>query len=214
MTENNTPPSDSDQQGGESQQKKPAHSGLAGRIAGQFINTPVTPMLFIAALCIGLLGLLFTPRQEDPQISVPLIDIFVQYPGASVGQVETLVTNPLERIMKEIPGVRHIYSASMRDSAIVTVRFYVGEDMGESIVKVHDKLQSNLDRMPPDVKMPLVKPVSVDDVPVVTVTLWSKQVEDDQLRVLAHDVLQALGTVPTRVKVLWSGDGLSRYVLM
>ncbi|MEJ1353657.1 MAG: efflux RND transporter permease subunit [Candidatus Sedimenticola sp. (ex Thyasira tokunagai)] len=200
MTENNNPPSDSNQQGGESQQKKPAHSGLAGRIAGQFINTPVTPMLFIAALCIGLLGLLFTPRQEDPQISVPLIDIFVQYPGASVGQVETLVTNPLERIMKEIPGVRHIYSASMRDSAIVTVRFYVGEDMGESIVKVHDKLQSNLDRMPPDVKMPLVKPVSVDDVPVVTVTLWSKQVEDDQLRVLAHDVLQALGTVPNTGK--------------
>ncbi len=170
--------------------------GLSGRIAGQFINTPVTPMLFIAAVCIGLLGLLFTPRQEDPQISVPLIDVFVQYPGASVGQVETLVTNPLERIMKEIPGVRHIYSASMRDAAIVTVRFFVGEEMGASIVKVHDKLQSNLDRIPPDVKMPLVKPVSVDDVPVVTVTLWSKHVEDDQLRALAHDVLQELGTVP------------------
>ena len=157
-------------------------------------------MLFIAAMCIGIMGLLFTPRQEDPQISVPLIDIFVQYPGASVDQVETLVTNPLERIMKEIPGVRHIYSASMRDAAIVTVRFFVGEEMGASIVKVHDKLQSNLDRIPPDVKMPLVKPVSVDDVPVVTVTLWSDEVEDDQLRALAHDILQELGTVPNTGK--------------
>lgn len=170
--------------------------GLAGRIARAFINTPVTPMLLMGALCIGLLGLLFTPRQEDPQISVPMIDVFVQYPGASAGQVESLVTEPLERIMKEIPGVRHVYSATMRGAAIVTVRFFVGEEMGASIVKVHDKLQSNLDKMPPDVNMPLVKPVSVDDVPVVTVTLWSREVGDGQLRTLALDVLQEFGSVP------------------
>ncbi|MEA3275302.1 MAG: efflux RND transporter permease subunit [Pseudomonadota bacterium] len=169
--------------------------GLAGRIARAFINTPVTPMLLIGALFIGLIGLFFTPRQEDPQISVPMIDIFVQYPGASAKQVESLVTEPLERIMKEIPGVRHVYSATLRGAAIVTVRFYVGEEMGASIVKVHDKLQSNLDKMPPDVKMPLVKPVSVDDVPLVTVTLWSKEVTDAQLRTLALDVLQDLGSV-------------------
>jgi len=174
--------------------------GLAGRIARAFINTPVTPMLLIGALCIGLLGLLFTPRQEDPQISVPMIDVLVQYPGASAPQVESLVTEPLERIMKEIPGVRHVYSATMRGSAIVTVRFFVGEDMGESIVKVHDKLQSNLDKMPPDVRMPLVKPVSVDDVPVVTATLWSREVPDSQLRVLALDVLQELGAIPNTGK--------------
>jgi multidrug efflux pump subunit AcrB len=174
----------------------PLRLGLAGRIARAFINTPVTPMLLIGALCLGLIGLFFTPRQEDPQISVPMIDLFVQYPGASAKQVESLVTEPLERIMKEIPGVRHVYSATMRGSAIVTVRFYVGEEMGASIVKVHDKLQSNLDKMPPDVRMPLVKPVSVDDVPVVTVTLWSKEVSDAQLRTLALDVLQELGSVP------------------
>ena len=149
-------------------------------------------MLLIGALFIGILGLLFTPRQEDTQISVPMIDIFVQYPGASAKQVESLVTEPLERIMKEIPGVRHVYSATMRGAAIVTVRFLVGEDMGESIVKVHDKLQSNMDKMPPDVQMPLVKPVGVDDVPVVTITLWSKEVEDSQLRTLGLDVLQEL----------------------
>jgi multidrug efflux pump subunit AcrB len=174
--------------------------GFSGRVARMFINTPVTPMLLIGALCIGLVGLLFTPRQEDPQISVPMIDIFVQYPGAAAKQVETLVTQPLERIMKEIPGVRHVYSATMRGAAIVTVRFEVGEDMGASIVKVHDKLQSNMDRMPPDVRPPLVKPMSVDDVPVVTLTLWSEEVEDSQLRSLALDVLQDLGSLPNTGK--------------
>ena len=152
-------------------------------------------MLLLGCLCIGLIGLFFTPRQEDPQISVPMIDLFVQYPGASAQQVESMVTESLERIMMEIPGVRHVYSATQRGSAVVTVRFYVGEDMGESIVKVHDKLQSNLDKMPPDVQMPLVKPVSVDDVPVVTATLWSEDVGDAQLRTLALDVLQELGAV-------------------
>ncbi|MEE4660266.1 MAG: efflux RND transporter permease subunit, partial [Halieaceae bacterium] len=169
--------------------------GLAGRIARAFINTPVTPMLLIGALCIGVMGLLFTPRQEDPQISVPMVDLFVQYPGATAQQVESLVTEPLERIMKEMPGVRHVYSATMRGQAIVTVRFLVGEDMGESIVKVHDKLQSNMDKIPPDVSMPLVKPVGVDDVPVVTATLWSDEVDDSQLRTLSLDVLQELGEV-------------------
>ncbi|MFZ0791505.1 MAG: efflux RND transporter permease subunit, partial [Chromatiaceae bacterium] len=161
-----------------------------------FINTPVTPMLLMACMCLGLMGLFFTPRQEDPQISVPMIDIFVQYPGASAEQVESLVTEPLERIIMEIPGVEHTYSATQRGAAMVTVRFYVGEDMGESIVKVHDKLQSNMDRIPPDVRMPLVKPVSVDDVPVVAVTLWSREVPDSQLRTLALDVLQRLGSMP------------------
>ena len=169
--------------------------GIAGRTARTFITSPVTPMLLIAALLVGLMGLVFTPRQEDPQISVPMIDIFVQYPGASAEQVASLVTEPLERIMSEIPGVRHTYTATERGQAMVTVRFLVGEEMGESIVKVHDKLQSNLDKMPPNVQMPLVKPVAVDDVPVVTVTLWSDDVDDGSLRILALDLLQRLGSV-------------------
>ena len=104
--------------------------GIAGRIARTFITSPVTPMLLIAALLVGLMGLVFTPRQEDPQISVPMVDIFVQYPGASAEQVASLVTDPLERIMSEIPGVRHTYTATERGQAMVTVRFLVGEDMG------------------------------------------------------------------------------------
>ena len=174
--------------------------GIAGNTARQFINSPVTPLLMFAFLAIGILGLMFTPRQEDPKISVPMVDVFVQYPGASAEQVTSLVTEPMERLLSEIPGVRHVYSATQRGASIVTVRFKVGEDLGASIVKVHDKLQSNLDLIPPGVSMPLVKPVGIDDVPIVTLTLWSKLeeggVDDGTLRTLAFDVLQYLESVP------------------
>jgi multidrug efflux pump subunit AcrB len=170
--------------------------GIAGRIANGFIDSPITPLVMVAALFIGLLGLMFTPRQEDPEISVPMVDVMVQYPGASAEQVTSLVTEPLERIMSEIPGVRHVYSTSQRGQAIVIVRFKVGEPLGPSIVKVHDKLQSNLDKIPPGVSMPLVKPKGINDVPVVTVTLSSESVDDAALRTLGVDVLQRLREVP------------------
>ena len=170
--------------------------GIAGRLTRQFINSPVTPLLMMAFLAIGFLGLVFTPRQEDPKISVPMVDIYVQYSGASAAQVTSLVTDPLERLMSEIPGVRHVYSATQRGSSIVTVQFIVGEDLGQSIVKVHDKVQSNMDMIPPGVSMPLVKPVGIDDVPIVSVTLWSKDIADDMLRTLSLDVLQRLEEVP------------------
>ena len=170
--------------------------GIAGRLTSQFINSPVTPLLMMAFLAIGFLGLIFTPRQEDPKISVPMVDIYVQYAGASAAQVTSLVTDPLERLMSEIPGVRHVYSATQRGNSIVTVQFIVGEDLGQSIVKVHDKVQSNLDMIPPGVSMPLVKPVGIDDVPIISVTLWSKDIADDMLRTLSFDVLQRLEEVP------------------
>jgi multidrug efflux pump subunit AcrB len=173
-----------------------AHSlGIAGRTARLFITSPVTPMILIVSLLVGLIGLFFTPRQEDPQISVPMIDVFVQYPGASADQVSSLVTEPLERLMLELTGVRHTYTATERGRAMVTVRFKVGEDMGVSIVKVRDKILSNMDKIPPDVKPPLIKPVSVDDVPIVTLTLWSKDVDDGALRMLSLDLLQRIGEV-------------------
>ena len=175
--------------------KEPPRLGLAGNMANLFIDSPLSPLLLMASLFIGILGLLFTPRQEDPEISVPMIDLFVTYPGASSEQVAALAIEPLERIMSEIPGVKHVYSASERGQGIVTVRFEVGEPLGPSIVKVHDKLQSNLDKMPPGVAMPLVKPKGIDDVPVVTVTLWSNQVDDAALRTLAFDVMQRLKEV-------------------
>ena len=171
------------------------HLGIAGRIANVFIDSPITPLLMAAMLFMGLLGLVFTPRQEDPQISVPMIDIFVQYPGASADQVSSLATEHLERILSEIPGIKHVYSATSRGQAVVTVRFKVGEELGPSIVKVHDKIQSNMDKIPPGVSMPLVKPKGIDDVPVVTVTLWSGGVDDSVLRSLGLDVLQRLQEV-------------------
>jgi len=169
--------------------------GVAGRIATTFINTPVTPMLLVATLLIGLMGLYFTPRQEDPQLSVPMIDIYLSYPGTSSEQVESLVTEPFERLMSEIPGIRHVYSATERGQAIVTIQFKVGEDLGESILKVRDKYHANMDKMPPNVKPPLIKPIAIDDVPAVSITLWSKEVDDSTLRILALDVLQHLGEV-------------------
>lgn len=176
--------------------------GIAGRITRQFINSPVTPLLMAAFLMIGILGLMFTPRQEDPKISVPMVDIFVQYSGASAEQIANLAITPLERMISEIPGIRHVYSASQRGSGIVTAQFYVGEDLGESIVKIHDKIQSNLDAIPPGVSMPLVKPVGPDDVPVITATIWSQDpsIDDAILRTLSLDILQNLEQVPNSGK--------------
>jgi multidrug efflux pump subunit AcrB len=155
-------------------------------------------------LMMGLLGLIATPRQEDPQISVPMIDIMVQYPGASAQQVSNLAMQPLERMISEIPGVKHVYSAAQRGQGIVTVQFKVGEEMGPSLVKVNDKLSSNMDKIPPGVMPPLVKSKGIDDVAIVTLTLWSKDldgngkpdVDDGQLRLLAQDVLQVIKEVP------------------
>jgi multidrug efflux pump subunit AcrB len=177
--------------------------GLAGRTARYFIRSPLSPLFYVAMLMMGLLGLVATPRQEDPQISVPMIDIMVQYPGASAEQVSNLAMQPLERMISEIPGVKHVYSAAQRGQGIVTVEFDVGEQMGPSLVKVNDKLSSNMDKIPPGVLPPLVKSKGIDDVPIVTLTLWAKDldnngkpdVDDGQLRLLAQDVLQVLKEV-------------------
>lgn len=170
--------------------------GMAGKMARSFIHSPLSPLLFFAMLAMGILGLIFTPRQEDPQISVPMVDIFVAYPGATSEQVASLAIEPLERIMSEIPGIKHVYSASMHGEGMVTVQFIVGEELGSSIVKVHDKIQSNLDKIPSGVQMPLVKPKGIDDVPVVTFTLWSEDVDDSMLHTLGLDLLQSLKQIP------------------
>ena len=170
--------------------------GLAGSLTQTFMHSPLTLLLLIATFAIGLAGFMMTPRQEDPQISVPMADIFVSYPGASTEQVASLVADPLERIMSEIPGVKHVYSASQRDQAVVTVQFEVGEEMGPSLVKLYDKLQSNMDKIPPGVSHPLVKPKGVDDVPLVALTLWSDSLDDAALRLIALDVMQELKEIP------------------
>ncbi len=170
--------------------------GIAGKMAQTFIHSPLSPLFFIAMLFMGIMGLMLTPRQEDPQISVPMVDIFVQYPGASAEQVRSLAIDPLQRIMSEIPNVKHVYSAAERGQGMVTIQFVVGEQLENSIFKVYDKLQSNMDKMPPGVRQPLVKPKGIDDVPLVALTLWSENLDDGYLRTLAFQIMQSLKGIP------------------
>ncbi|HYO27782.1 MAG TPA: efflux RND transporter permease subunit [Azonexus sp.] len=174
----------------------PHTDGFAGGLARKFIDSPLTPLLLIASFLIGLMGMMITPREEDPQISVPMVDIFVGYPGASAEQVKNLVSEPLERLMSEISGVKHVYSMSQDGRSMVTVRFDVGQQMEPSLVKLYDKLYSHMDVIPKGVTPPLVKPKGIDDVPVVTLTLSSKVDDIVTLRKMALDVQQKLKSLP------------------
>lgn len=152
-----------------------AHNlGMAGSMAKAFITSPLSLLLLLAFFAVGVLGMWVTPRQEDPQISVPMVDIFVRYPGASAQEVENLISRPLESIMSEMIVVDHVYSYSSREQSM-TVQFIVGEQLESSLVKLYDKLSSNKDRMPIGVQEPLVKPKGADDVPLVTLTLRSNR---------------------------------------
>lgn len=147
--------------------------GLSGRIAQAFIKSKLTPIIIIVSLLLGVFAVLVTPREEEPQIVVPMIDVMVSYPGASAQEVEQRVTKPMEKFLWEIPGVEYIYSTIKPGSNLTIVRFRVGENTEESLVKLYNKLMSNYDKIPPGVSQPLVKLKSIDDVPILTLTLWS-----------------------------------------
>jgi multidrug efflux pump subunit AcrB len=149
--------------------------GLAGRIANAFIASKLTPLIVIASLLMGLFAVVVIPREEDPQIIVPMIDILVTYPGASAQEVEDRVTRPMERFLWEIKGVEYLYSIVKPGMNLTIVRFYVGESMEDSLVNLYTKLMSNYDKIPPGVSEPLVKPKSIDDVPILTLTLWDEE---------------------------------------
>ena len=169
--------------------------GIAGKLSKAFITSPLSIIIFFAMLSAGIIGLISTPRQEDPQISVPLIDLFVEYPGASSEEVSNIIVKPLERLMSNILGVKHVYSVSDKSHGIITVEFDVGQEMNASIIKVRDKMLANLDFMPPGAKQPLIKPKEIDDVPIINLTLWSKSLDDGQLRSLSLELLQQLAKV-------------------
>ena len=122
--------------------------GPAGRVAQFFIDSKLTPLMVIAAMAVGVFAVMLTPREEEPQIVVPMVDLFVGLPGADPREVENRVTIPLEKRMWEIPGVEYVYSASMPGVSMITVRFKVGEDMERSLVKLYDKIAGGMDRMP------------------------------------------------------------------
>ena len=134
--------------------------GISGGITQAFLRSKLTPLVTAAALAVGLLGILATPREEEPQISVPMIDVLAALPGASPAETENLLVRPIERRMWEIPGVEYVYATAGEGWAMVTVRFAVGEDQEISVTKVHAKLFAAMDEAPPGALLPLVKPHS------------------------------------------------------
>ncbi len=170
--------------------------GLITAIVRQFLRGKESIIFLMFALSLGAAAIMLTPREEEPQIVVPLADVFVQAPGASAAEVEKLVAAPLERLLWQIDGVEHVYSVSRTDSALATVRFYVGQDREESLVKLHNAISMNQDLAPSIVTGWLVKPVEIDDVPIVTLTLHSRTYDDHALRRMAEELQQRLAEVP------------------
>jgi len=170
--------------------------GVSGRVARAFLQSKLTPLVTVASLAAGTLAVLATPREEEPQISVPMIDVFLAMPGATPSETENLLVRPVERRMWEIPGVEHVYSSAGDGGALVTVRFKVGEDQDRSVVKVHAKLLAAADQAPPGALPPLVKPHSIDDVPIFTLTLSSPGYGSNELRLVATHLEGEIRTVP------------------
>ncbi len=175
---------------------EPRHLGPAGRFAHAWISSKLTPLLICAALLIGAFAVWKLPREEEPQIIVPMIDVFVQMPGASAHEVEERVTKPMEKLLWEIPGVEYIYSTSSPGMSMAIVRFYVGQDEEKSIVRLNQKMLANFDRIPPGASQPLVKPRSIDDVPILALTLSSRRYGDFELRRIAAQLDDTIKQVP------------------
>ena len=173
-----------------------AGKGIAGRLAYAFINSRLTPLLIIASVLLGFGAVLLLPREEEPQIIVPMIDVFVQMPGATPREVESRVTQPMEKLLWEIPGVEYIYSTSSPGMSMAVVRFRVGEDEENAIVRLNQKMSANFDLIPPGASLPLIKPRSIDDVPILALTLSSRFYDHFTLRRIAAQLHDHVKEVP------------------
>ncbi len=182
----------------------PDKLGIAGGLARSFINSKLTPLIIIASILLGVGSVLLLPREEEPQIIVPMIDVFVQMPGASAKEIEERVTKPMEKLLWEIPGVEYIYSTSAPGYALAIVRFYVGQDEEQSIVRLNQKMFANFDLIPPGASPPLIKPRSIDDVPILSVTLWSRRYDHFMLRRMAAELYDQIKQVAdvSEVKII------------
>ncbi|MGB2986299.1 MAG: efflux RND transporter permease subunit, partial [Phycisphaerae bacterium] len=170
--------------------------GVTSRIVEVFLHGNLSAMLVVLSLIAGAVALLVTPREEEPQIVVPLADVHISMPGASAEEVERQVALRLEKMLYQIDGVEYVYSMSRPHEAVVTVRFYVGEDREDSLVKIYNKLQSNTDAIPPQVADWVVKPIEIDDVPIVDIALWSDRHDDFTLRRVAEELESRIQSVP------------------
>ena len=169
--------------------------GISGKIANFFMNSKLTILLMVALMIIGSYSSLLIPREEEPQINVPMADVMVGYPGASPSEVESRVIKPLEKVIANIKGVEHLHSMAMNGQAMIIVQFYVGENSEESYVKLYDELMKHQDMFPQGVMQPMVKTRSIDDVPMLGLTLWSEKYDDFQLRQIAEEVTNEIEKV-------------------
>jgi len=197
--------------------------GIAGRIAGVFIHSRLTPLIVVASLALGVGAVMLIPREEEPQIVVPMLDVTTAMPGASPAEVEQRVTIPIEKLLRELPGVEYVYSTSSEGSSLVIARFLVGVPQDEALVRVYSKLYSNFDRMPQGVSQPMIKARSIDDVPILALTVWGKNYDSYHLRLMAAEVEKSvkqvdnvsetrlIGGEPRTMRVVLASDKLAGY---
>ncbi|CCG53994.1 Probable multidrug resistance protein. AcrB/AcrD/AcrF family protein [Flavobacterium indicum GPTSA100-9 = DSM 17447] len=169
--------------------------GISGKIANFFINSKLTILLMVALMIIGSYSSFLIPREEEPQIAIPMADVMVGYPGASPSEVESRVIKPLEKVISNIKGVEHVHSMAMNGQAMMIVQFYVGEDIERSYVKLYDELMKHQGIFPQGVMQPMVKTRSIDDVPMMGVTLWSEKMDDFEIRQVAEEVTSEIEKV-------------------
>src|SRR5690242_12235485 len=198
---------------------------LAGKIALAFIQSKLTPLAIVGALLLGAMAILQTPREEEPQIVVPMLDVIVQMPGATPQEVEQRVSIPMEKLLREVPGVEYLYSISHPGQSLIIVRFYVGTKEEDAIVKTYNKLYSNFDKIPPGVSQPIVKVRSIDNVPILALTLWGRNYDPYRLRLIAGELEQKIkqvedvsettiiGGQPRTVRVVLDAQKLAGYGL-
>jgi multidrug efflux pump subunit AcrB len=170
--------------------------GVAGKLARGFINSKLTPLLIVAALAIGIFSVVIIPREEEPQILVPMLDIVTAMPGATPAEVEQQVTLPIENLVHQISGVEYVYSTSAPGQSLVIVRFLVGTPQEDALIKVYSKLYSNFDKMPPGISQPIIKARSIDDVPILALTLWGEHYSGYQLRAIADEIQHQINQTP------------------
>jgi multidrug efflux pump subunit AcrB len=199
--------------------------GIAGHLAKAFINSKLTPLFIVASLALGVFAVAIIPREEEPQILVPMLDITTAMPGASATEVEQQVTLPIETLVHEISGVEYVYSTSSPGQSLVIVRFLVGTPQEDALIKVYSKLYSNFDRIPPGITQPIIKTRSIDDVSILAVTLWGEHYNGYQLRTIAeeiqHNIAQIpdvsestiIGGLPRTMRVVLSTEKLNGYGL-
>ncbi|MDP2088992.1 MAG: efflux RND transporter permease subunit [Flavobacteriaceae bacterium] len=163
-------------------------NGFAASISEFFLQSKLTILIMVSFVLLGIYSSFLIPREEEPQIEVPLADVFVQFPGATPAEMESRVVKPLEKIISNLPGVEYVYSTSMNEQAMVIVQFYVGENTEDSFVQLYNEIIKHMDQMPQGISMPIIKTRAIDDVPVLGLTLWSETYDDFQLKQLMSEI--------------------------